>query len=119
MNSIFLSNIHHAYAQTDGTYKFPNSQEGDMLKQAKKEIEELQNWKKQQTSVESEWDAQKVGKILEIGLGQSIRKNIEPKITKLVDERTNLVNTLKTIRFIAVDNDIRQLANEAIQYVEK
>jgi hypothetical protein len=40
--SIFLSNIHHAYAQTDGTYAFPNSNEGDMLKQAKKEIEALQ-----------------------------------------------------------------------------
>lgn len=38
MKSTFLSNIHHAYAQTDGTYKFPNSLEGDMLKQAKKEI---------------------------------------------------------------------------------
>ena len=44
MNSIFLSNIHHAYAQTDGTYKFPNSQEGDMLKQAKKEIEYLRDF---------------------------------------------------------------------------
>ena len=38
-NSVFLSNLHHAYAQTDGTYKFPNSREGDMLKQAKKELE--------------------------------------------------------------------------------
>jgi len=37
--SIFLENIHHAYAQTDGTYNFPNNREGDMLKQAKKEIE--------------------------------------------------------------------------------
>lgn len=36
--SIFLSNIHHAFAQTDGTYKFPNSLEGDLLKQAMKEI---------------------------------------------------------------------------------
>jgi hypothetical protein len=41
MNSIFLSNLHHAYAQTDGTYTFPNSREGDMLKQAKREIESL------------------------------------------------------------------------------
>lgn len=39
--SIFLSNLHHAYAQTDGTYAFPNSREGDMLKTAKREIEEL------------------------------------------------------------------------------
>lgn len=41
MKSIFLSNLHHAYAQTDGTYAFPNSREGDMLKTAKREIEAL------------------------------------------------------------------------------
>jgi hypothetical protein len=41
MKSLFLSNIHHAYAQTDGTYAFPNSREGDMLKTAKREIENL------------------------------------------------------------------------------
>ncbi len=41
MESIFLENIHHAYAQTDGTYAFPNSREGDLLRLAKKEIEEL------------------------------------------------------------------------------
>lgn len=40
--SIFLANLHHAYAQTGGTYAFPNSREGDMLKQAKKELEQLQ-----------------------------------------------------------------------------
>jgi hypothetical protein len=41
-SSVFLSNVHHAYAQTDGTYKWPNSREGDMLRQAKAEIERLQ-----------------------------------------------------------------------------
>lgn len=41
MKTVFLSNIHHAYAQTDGTYAFPNSREGDMLKQAKREIENM------------------------------------------------------------------------------
>jgi hypothetical protein len=40
MKYVFLDNLHHAYAQTDGSYDFPNSREGDMLKQAKKEIEE-------------------------------------------------------------------------------
>lgn len=39
--SVFLANLHHAYAQTDGTYVFPNSREGDMLKTAKHEIELL------------------------------------------------------------------------------
>lgn len=38
MKSVFLANLHHAYAQTDGTYAFPNSREGDMLKRAKLEI---------------------------------------------------------------------------------
>lgn len=41
MKSVFLSNLHHAYAQTDGSYAFPNSREGDMLKTAKHEIEAL------------------------------------------------------------------------------
>ena len=40
--SIFLSNLHYFYAQTDGTYAFPNSAEGDLLKTAKKEIEGLE-----------------------------------------------------------------------------
>ena len=39
--SVFLANLHYAYAQTDGTYKFPNNMEGDMLKQAKREIEQM------------------------------------------------------------------------------
>jgi hypothetical protein len=38
--SIFLSNLEYWYLQTDGTYVFPNSAEGDLLKQAKREIEE-------------------------------------------------------------------------------
>jgi hypothetical protein len=42
MKSVFLSNLHYFCAQTDGTYKFPNSAEGDLLKQAKKEIEDLE-----------------------------------------------------------------------------
>lgn len=39
--STFLLNVHHAYAQTDGSYAFPNSREGDMLRTAKREIEQL------------------------------------------------------------------------------
>lgn len=40
-HSVFLANLHHMCAQTDGTYRFPNSREGDMLKTAKREIEQL------------------------------------------------------------------------------
>jgi hypothetical protein len=39
--SIFKANCHHAFAKTDGTYKWPNSQDGDLLKQAFAEITEL------------------------------------------------------------------------------
>lgn len=39
--SVFLSNLHHAYGRTDGTYAIPNSREGDLLKQARREVEEL------------------------------------------------------------------------------
>lgn len=39
--SIFLLNLHHAYAQTDGTYAWPNSREGDMLRQGMREVEHL------------------------------------------------------------------------------
>lgn len=39
--SLFLSNLHYFFGKTSGVYEFPNSVEGDLLKQAKKEIEEL------------------------------------------------------------------------------
>lgn len=39
--SYFLQGVHHAYAQTDGTYAWPNSREGDLLRAAKAEIEVL------------------------------------------------------------------------------
>lgn len=38
-SSVFKQAIHHAYAQTDGTYAWPNSREGDMLREAKTELE--------------------------------------------------------------------------------
>lgn len=41
-DSVFLSNLHYFLAQTDGTYRFPNSAEGDLLKRAKVEVEALQ-----------------------------------------------------------------------------
>ncbi len=40
-SSSFLQDVHHDFAQTDGTYAWPNSRDGDMLKKAKKEIESL------------------------------------------------------------------------------
>ena len=39
--SVALEHMHHAYAKTDGTYDFPNSREGDILRRCKKELEHL------------------------------------------------------------------------------
>ena len=39
--SVALEHMHHAYAKTDGTYDFPNSREGDILRRCKKELEYL------------------------------------------------------------------------------
>lgn len=40
--SVFLQNAHYFYAQTDGSYRWPNGSVGDLLKQAKTEIEALE-----------------------------------------------------------------------------
>ena len=37
--SVFLANLHYAFAQTDGTYQWPRGVVGDLLKQAKAELE--------------------------------------------------------------------------------
>ena len=41
-DSIVIGHMKHAYLQTDGTMNFPNSREGDMLKQAFSELTELE-----------------------------------------------------------------------------
>lgn len=40
--SVFLENVRHAFLQTDGTMMWPNSLEGDLLRQAHHEIERTQ-----------------------------------------------------------------------------
>ena len=40
--SVFLENARHAFLQTDGTMAWPNSLEGDLLRQAHHEIERTQ-----------------------------------------------------------------------------
>ena len=40
-NSPFLQRIHHAYAQVDGSYAWPNGREGDLLRTAMNEIDAL------------------------------------------------------------------------------
>jgi hypothetical protein len=62
----------------------------EAIEKLTEERDDLKRWKEEMLQVESEWDCQKVGKILGIGLGQSIRKNIEPKIRELIKEREYL-----------------------------
>ena len=39
-SSVFLQNLHYFFGQTDGTYKWPEGSVGDLLRQAKIEIEQ-------------------------------------------------------------------------------
>lgn len=39
-SSVFLQNLHYFFGQTDGTYKWPEGGVGDLLRQAKREIEQ-------------------------------------------------------------------------------
>lgn len=54
------------------------------------ERDSLQAWKDSAMQVEREWDAQKVGKLLKLPLGSSIKAGIEPAIVELIDERDSL-----------------------------
>ncbi len=56
MTSIALINMKHAYLQIDGTYAFPNSREGDILKQAKIEIEAAEQKLKEISELSREWN---------------------------------------------------------------
>lgn len=86
------------------------------------ELEQLKDWKEQQLQVESQWNPQKIGKLLNIRLGESITKNIQPKIERLLLEKEMLYNTLRTIRFCVYHDpnsqDIWNLSDQAIKFVE-
>lgn len=47
------------------------------------ELRTLADWKAEQLAVESEWDAQAVGRLLRVPLGQSVRAAIQPGIEAL------------------------------------
>ncbi len=51
------------------------------------ERDDLAAWKESALTVESRWDCQAVGKLLELPLGSDIRAQIEPKIRELIRER--------------------------------
>ena len=65
----------------------PNSRSVAVLNQCRRfEIQRtaLLAWKESALLVESEWDVQAVGKLLGVPLGESIRANIQPRITALL-----------------------------------
>ena len=53
------------------------------MEEKDKEITDLKDWKESMMSVESQWDEQKVARLLGMTAGQDIRKNIESKILEL------------------------------------
>ena len=59
----------------------------DSARRLERELAELREWKRQQLEVESQWDCQKVGKLLGVPIGAHVRPHIEPKIAKLIRER--------------------------------
>jgi hypothetical protein len=59
------------------------------LGQVREEKEELRRWKAEQLQVESEWSPQRIGKLLGLPLGSSIRAGIEPAIRKLLADSSH------------------------------
>jgi len=64
---------------------------------ARQQRDELQQWKNDQMTVNSEWDMQTVGKLLNLRIGESITLNIEPKIRELINQRDRLEEALRDI----------------------
>lgn len=77
------------------------------LPSLEKERDELLKWKNETLQVDREWDEQKVGRILNMQLGDSIRKNIEPKIQELIAERNKWKEMFDLQTKIVVDLEMR------------
>lgn len=85
---------------------------GQCAKRIIKERNALLLWKKQMLYVESTWDEQAIGGILDIGLGESVRSNIESKIHLLIKERDELIAELKEYRSIAENVGAKKAVSE-------
>jgi hypothetical protein len=71
--------------------KVPNVEDIEKsIKELMEDRDELKRWKEEMLQVESEWDCQRVGKLLNIAPGEPIRNNIEPKIRQLIAEKDDL-----------------------------
>lgn len=66
----------------------PNQKEAKRFAaRLERERDQLQRWKDEQMFVESQWDAQAVGRELGMIAGTDIRRNILPRIVRLKKER--------------------------------
>lgn len=63
----------------------------------------LENWKKEATEVFSKIDFQSIGKLLNIGLGQDVASQIEPKIKELLAEIDKLQEHKRILLALAFD----------------
>jgi F0F1-type ATP synthase membrane subunit b/b' len=91
--------------ETDAVFAMQNGQlcggaNLDFARKLERERDELANWKAEQMLVESQWDAQAVGRELGMTAGTDIRKNILPAIQQLKRERDAM---LEAIREAAAD----------------
>jgi hypothetical protein len=67
----------------------------DQLHKVTEQRDELKAWQESAFAVEEEWDAQSIGTLLGMHLGQSIRANIEPKIRELIEQRDRLAVAMR------------------------
>jgi len=83
------------------------------------QLAELARWKEEQMQVESEWDPQIIGELLGLRIGDSIRKDIEPKIRELKRELAQATEALETERMrlaavaVVATADTRQTRDRA------
>jgi hypothetical protein len=81
------------------------------LAEVTKERDRLAEWKRSMMQVESEWDEQKLAKLLGGKIGQSTRKTINEEVPKVLAERENLRDILNQVL-----SDLTGLTNKAEVY---
>lgn len=79
-------------------WKFHYDKSVEQLQAQQERIAALEQWKREQLMVESEWDAQAVGRELGIGLGESIRAEILPAVLALRASLQSAQETLQELR---------------------
>ena len=59
----------------------------------------LQRWKDEQLAIEIKWDAQAVGRLLGMTVGNEIREGIEPAIRSLIEQRDRLIKAIEPLKY--------------------